>query len=111
MKKIIILLILAGFSSNCVAQDSDPVISSNVWLVKTQGTWVNGKEYGYYRIVVSRIVGDHGGDSTTLEILKVVDDSLKVIKQIRIPSPGYKGYVNNISFLQLDDKSQIICLD
>jgi len=107
----VVLLILFLFAATCEAVENN-YVDENVWMVKTQGTWSNKDDYGYFKIIVLREIGEHGADKVLFQMLKVKENStLEVVKIIEIPSPGYKGYVKDVSFVSIHNGKYLIALD
>ena len=95
---IVIAIITSALllSTSIRASETDPFkVEGQVWLVKTSGTWKKEKEFGYYRVIVTRNAGEHSRDQAYVQIL---NNKLEILKTVKLDTPGYKGYVKNVSF-------------
>ena len=112
MLALIICLTTTVLSIAAENADSN-AISSDLWMTKTFGTWKNGTQQGYYRALVFRRVGEaHNFDEVVVQLLELEPNGhRKLIKSIPIPSPGYRGYVVDVSFVRLDDARTAVAID
>ena len=86
---------------------------SDIWLVKTKGFTTQHGGVGFYRVIVYRIpTKEDSYDQVVIEIISQ-NDSLekKVTNKIKTSIPGYKGYIADISFKELEDNKTAIIFD
>ena len=64
---------------------------SDLWLQKS---------HGGYKVRVFRVLGkEHAYDHVEVQIYDVADDGTSTLKEtIELPTPGYKGYIRDVSF-------------
>jgi len=88
------------------------VVDGDVWLVRTLGSWTDAERWGYYRVIVSRQVGEHSTDTVKVQIIEAEEGQpLETLRSILLASPGYQGYVEDVAITQIGDKSAAISLD
>ncbi|MDT8375873.1 MAG: hypothetical protein RQ867_03930 [Mariprofundaceae bacterium] len=83
-------------------------VTGSVWLVKTSGTWELNNEYGYYRVVVTREGNEHARDEVYIQIL---NNSFEHKRTIKLETPGYQGYIKNVSFNNISDNKMAISFE
>lgn len=113
-----LLSLLAVFCVTCSSWADDPERKiEHLWLAKTSGTWKENGMYGYYRVMVYRKLGEaHAWDSVFVDILehqesKERDHTKKLKKSIELDVPGYKGYIRDVSFHQINSVTMAILFD
>ncbi len=89
LRTILLITVLLAFWS---AQAYD---QSNLWLQKS---------HGGYKVRVYRVLGEaHAFDYVEVQIYNVADDGTRTHKEtIKLPTPGYKGYIRDVSFNTID---------
>ena len=104
---------IALFISNPVmAKDTAPVLS-DLWLSKSIGVWEKGKEYGYFKVLVYRMGLEHAGDKIRIIITQAdTKNNHQIVKYEKwLESPGYKGFVDDISLKMLKSDKLILGVD
>jgi hypothetical protein len=110
MRKISVLLLvtLQFFFVQACSAGPEELDYSNLWMSKTSGTWEIGKDYGYYRVLVTRKTGkDHAQDDVYVQIAKRTVDSNKIERTIKLDTPGYKGYVRDIELVNISGANSV----
>ena len=89
MLKPMLLLFIALLASPCIAAESYD--DKNLWLLKS---------YDLYKVKVYRTSGRaHAGDYVQVDIYeRLANGDRKLSKIIDLPTPGYKGYIQDIIF-------------
>lgn len=114
MKKYFLVFIsVIGIAFTVPVNASSPAVPPSLWMAKTAGTWKSGSDYGFYRVAVYRLTGEHASDTVEIQIVKAGSDgsAKEVIKTVTLESPGYQGYVQGISFTKINDQLMSISLD
>lgn len=114
MKKYFFAFItIIGIALAVPANAASPAVPPSLWMAKTAGTWKSGSDYGFYRVAVYRLTGEHASDTVEIQIIKAGSDgsAKEVIKTVPLESPGYQGYVQEISFTKINDQLMSISLD
>jgi hypothetical protein len=88
-------------------------VPAALWMARTSGTWRSAGEYGYYRVLVQRRVGEAALDSVFFEVLVAdkISGDLKVVRSVPIARPGYAGNVVDVDFFPRGDTEIAITLD
>lgn len=114
MKKYFFVFIaIIGTALAVPVNAASPDIPPSLWMAKTAGTWKSGSEYGFYRVAVYRLAGEHASDTVEIQIIKAGSDgsAKEVVKTVPLESPGYQGYVQEILFTKINDQLMSISLD
>ena len=86
--------------------------SDDLWLAKTRGIWSEKGKYGYYRVMLYRMLGrSHSADSVVVDILEQSGTESKKVRSIKLDLLEYKGYVVDISLKQVNDTTMAVLLD
>lgn len=108
MKKYLLLLaLLVCLPSIEATEATDPkLLLTQIILAKETGAWKEGNSFGYYQVVVWRAGLEHARDHLSVHILSADAESgnKRLIRAIEIPSPGIKGYVEDIAVKMVDNR-------
>ena len=85
---------------------------NNLWLAKSFGSWTEDEKSGYYRVMVYRAIGEssHGFDSVFVDILER-GETRGIKNSVELDTPGYKGYVRDVSFKKINATTMAVLLD
>jgi hypothetical protein len=110
---ISVVILLPLLSMISLASAKQEILDSIVWQAKTSGYWKANEKDGYYRVLVNREFGkEHSFDDVTVQILELTKiNKLKILKTVSLKTPGYKGYVRDISLKRLDDTRAAVSVD
>ncbi len=104
-KKINYFIVLCLFAYSSLSFSSNYNISDIV-IAKSTGVWSKEKDYGYFKVFVYRNGLEHAKDVIRVLITKVdtKNNNQNIIKDIKIDSPGIKGYVQDLSLAIVNNK-------
>lgn len=104
---LILLISLAPYHSWANQEDD------YLWMVKTAGIWSGEDIVVFYRVKVYRVPGEaHSGDDVVVEILEQDSSGKQFIKKsVQLDVPGYRGYIKDVSFKEIDGERMAIVFD
>ena len=112
-KHIFSLLVIISIALMLPLNAAEPDVPPSLWMARTAGTWKVGSDYGFYRVAVYRLTGDHASDTVEVHIIKSGPDgdAKEVVKTVPLEVPGYQGYVKDITFTKINERMMAVSLD
>lgn len=104
-----VVLILSHLAN---ANDGPLTPKPTIRLMAMSTLWRFETKQGYYRARLERIISEPSADFVNVEWLELEDDGrLRSTRDISLKTPGYKGYVADLSFHKLDEQRQVLYVD
>ena len=115
MIKPIFLVFSLLICANCCAQEAciENQELQNIWMSTSSGIWENESASGIYKALVVRKMGrESSSDEVKIQLVeRTKNNELKILKTIVLDTPGYKGYVENITLHPIDKSLVALYVD
>ncbi len=89
----------SGARGECLAPTDD-----DVWMVRSGGYWKQEGRYGDFRVILTRTGVEHAQDRVQVQISGDDGKNRTILRCLDLPSPGLKGYVQDIRIRSVDDR-------